>query len=47
MEGRVPDTIEIVHPLQHGVIAEYEVTETLLGYLTRKICVQQDYFDRE
>lgn len=38
MEGRVPDTIEIVHPMQHGVIAEYEITETLLGYLTRKVC---------
>lgn len=37
MEGRVPDTIEIVKPLRHGVIAEYEVTETLLGYLTRKV----------
>lgn len=38
MEGKVPETIEIVHPLQHGVIAEYEVTETLLGYLARKVC---------
>jgi len=38
MEGRVPDTIEIVHPMQHGVIAEYEITETLLGYLARKVC---------
>ena len=38
MEGRVPDTIDIVHPMQHGVIAEYEITETLLGYLTRKVC---------
>ena len=38
MEGRVPESIEIVHPMQHGVIAEYEITETLLGYLTRKVC---------
>lgn len=37
MVGRVPDTIEIISPIQHGVIAEYEITETLLGYLTRKI----------
>ena len=37
MVGRVPDTIEIISPVQHGVIAEYEITETLLGYLTRKI----------
>ena len=38
MEGRVPESIEIVHPMQHGVIAEYEITETLLGYLARKVC---------
>lgn len=38
MEGRVPDSIEVVRPLRHGVIAEYEVTETLLGYLTKKVC---------
>ena len=38
MEGKVPETIEIVHPMQHGVIAEYEITETLLGYLARKVC---------
>ncbi|MHC1740971.1 MAG: rod shape-determining protein [Anaerolineaceae bacterium] len=44
MEGRVPDSIEIVHPMQHGVIAEYEITETLLGYLTRKVCGQMRIF---
>lgn len=38
MEGKVPDTVEVVRPLRHGVIAEYEVTETLLSYLTRKVC---------
>ncbi len=38
MEGKVPDTVEVVRPLRHGVIAEYEVTETLLAYLTRKVC---------
>ncbi len=37
MAGRVPESIEVVSPLQHGVIAEYEITETLLGYLTRKV----------
>jgi len=38
MEGKVPDSVEVVRPLRHGVIAEYEVTETLLAYLTRKVC---------
>ncbi len=38
MEGKVPEEVEVVHPLKHGVIAEYEITETLLNYLTKKVC---------
>jgi rod shape-determining protein MreB len=37
MYGRVPDTIEVIRPLQHGVIAEYEVTEKMLGFLIKKV----------
>jgi len=37
MYGRVSDSIEVVRPLLHGVIAEYEVTENLLQYLIKKI----------
>lgn len=37
MYGRVPDTIEVVRPLQHGVIAEYEITEKLLGWMLKKL----------
>jgi rod shape-determining protein MreB len=37
MTGRVPDTIEVINPIQHGVIAEYEITENMLRYLVRKI----------
>ena len=37
MEGKVPESVEVVRPLRHGVIAEFEVTETLLGYLTKKL----------
>ena len=33
MLGRVSDALEVVRPLQHGVIAEYELTENLLPYL--------------
>jgi rod shape-determining protein MreB and related proteins len=36
MYGRVPESIEVARPLQNGVIADYEVTERLLGYLIRK-----------
>lgn len=35
MFGRVSDTLEIVWPLQHGVIAEYEITENLLRHIIR------------
>lgn len=37
MYGRVPESIEVVRPLQHGVIAEYEITENLLGFLIKKV----------
>lgn len=37
MVGRVPEEIQVISPMTHGVIAEYEITETLLGYLTRKV----------
>lgn len=37
MTGRVPETIEVINPIQHGVIAEYEITENMLRYLVRKI----------
>ena len=36
MYGRVSDTIEVVRPLRHGVIAEYEITEKLLKVMVRK-----------
>jgi len=36
MLGRVPEGLEVVHPLQNGVIAYYEITEALLRYLLRK-----------
>ncbi|MEJ5224138.1 MAG: rod shape-determining protein, partial [Anaerolineales bacterium] len=37
MYGRVPENIEVARPLQNGVIADYEVTETLLAYLVRRL----------
>ena len=38
MLGRVSESIEVVRPMQHGVIAEFEVTENLLHFLIKKIC---------
>ena len=37
MEGRVPDSIEVARPLKNGVIADYEITETLLHILLQRV----------
>jgi rod shape-determining protein MreB len=37
MYGRVPESIEVARPLKNGVIADYEITETLLAYLIRQV----------
>lgn len=37
MFGRVPESIEVIRPLQNGVIAYYEITEKLLSHLIRKV----------
>lgn len=37
MLGRVSDNIEVVRPLQHGVIARFEVTEKLLKHMIKRI----------
>jgi len=38
MDGRVPETIEIMRPLREGVIADFEVTHRMLGYFVAKVC---------
>jgi rod shape-determining protein MreB len=37
MLGRVPDAIEVLHPLRDGVIADYIVTEAMLRYFINRI----------
>ena len=37
MYGRVPESIEVVRPMTHGVIAEYEITENLLKFLIKNL----------
>ena len=37
MLGRVPEAIEVLHPLRDGVIADYIVTEALLRYFIEHI----------
>jgi rod shape-determining protein MreB and related proteins len=38
MMGRTPENIEIVRPMQNGVIADYVVTEAMLRYFIGKVC---------
>lgn len=38
MQGRAPETIEVMRPLRDGVIADYEVTQLMLQYFIGKIC---------
>jgi rod shape-determining protein MreB len=35
--GRVPATIEIVRPLRHGVIADFDATAAMLSYYIKKV----------
>lgn len=44
MYGRVPESIEVVRPLQYGVIAEYEITENLLSFLVKKVSGSMLFF---
>jgi rod shape-determining protein MreB len=37
MMGRVPESIEVIRPLRHGVIAEYELTEIFLREMIKKV----------
>lgn len=38
MSGRVPESIEVMRPVRDGVIAEFGVTQRMLGYFIQKVC---------
>jgi rod shape-determining protein MreB len=44
MLGRVPDSLEVTRPLQHGVIADYEVTEFMLEALLKRVSGSLRFF---
>ncbi len=44
MDGRVSESIEIVRPLIHGVIAEYEITEKYLSIILRRVSGAMRFF---
>jgi rod shape-determining protein MreB len=37
MLGRAPGSIDVLRPLRHGVIADFDVTERMLNYFIRKV----------
>jgi rod shape-determining protein MreB len=44
MIGRTPGHIQAVRPLQHGVIADYEITAEMLRYFVRKVLHKRNMF---
>jgi rod shape-determining protein MreB len=45
MQGRVlEDDIEVAHPLQMGVVADYDITEALLRYLLQRVSGPMRFF---
>lgn len=38
MDGRVPESIEVMRPLREGVIADFEVTMRMLRHFIEKVC---------
>ncbi len=44
MLGKTPEYIEVIKPLQDGVIADYEVTEAMIRYFLRKVMGRAWFF---
>jgi len=44
MIGRTPSNIVAIRPLKDGVIADYDVTETMLKYFIEKVCPRPRLF---
>jgi len=38
MDGRVPESIQVMRPMRDGVIADFEVTYRMLRYFVNKVC---------
>lgn len=47
MLGKTPEYIEVVQPLEDGVIADYEVTEAMLRYFMRQVMGNNWFFGPE
>jgi len=47
MLGKTPEYIEVIRPLEDGVIADYEVTEAMLKYFLRQVMGSNWFFGPE
>lgn len=47
MLGKTPEYIEVIRPLEDGVISDYEVTEAMLRYFLRKVMGRMWFFGPE
>lgn len=47
MLGKTPEYIEVIQPLEDGVIADYEVTEAMLRYFLRQVMGNRWFFGPE
>lgn len=44
MLGRTPGNIVAIRPLREGVIADYDITESMLRYFVHKVCGKRTFF---
>jgi rod shape-determining protein MreB len=44
MIGKTPTTISAIRPLKDGVIADFDITEAMLGYFIRKVHGRRNFF---
>jgi len=44
MLGRTPGSITAIRPLKDGVIADFDITEAMLGYFIRKVHGRRNFF---
>lgn len=47
MLGKTPEYIEVIRPLEDGVIADYEVTEAMLRYFMKRVMGNRWFFGPE
>ena len=44
MLGRTPGNVVAIRPMKDGVIADFDITEAMLGYFIRKVHGRRNFF---